>query len=657
MQRRRIVQLPLPRVTHPWPDAHLTPLSISGSALFAGSAAEFIEMAPASRLTAHLTREFNRRWGTANESEINSWRSSLTALVSVVEETRLDRSGVGVELKLPLTDKRVDVSFVARDAAGDPNVVLVELKQWESAGPSLFPDNVVVMGREMLHPSVQVAAYADYLRDAHSAFSEDGFRLSACAYLHNMKAGSAAAIRHADFAELALQAPLFTRDDRHRLGSFLGHSLSGGDGLALLPNVVSGRYRPSKKLIEGVRKALSDSPVWTLLDEQRIAFNLVRGRVRRAVESGEKAAVIVVGGPGTGKSVIAAHLLVHLGTEGYSAVHATGSKAFTTNLRALGPRPTSARALFRYFNNFLETTTRRDEIDVLIADEAHRIRETSNSRYTGAAKRSSISQARELVRAARVSVFFLDERQNVRPDEIGTPAAIREAAMHEGAVVDEILLTGQFRCGGCSGYIDWVDALMSDAPMPAGPWLAAGEYDLKLFDDPVELEHAIVRQARQGASARIVAGFCWPWSDPRLDGSLVHDVQIGDWARPWNEKPPEQRKPARPQPRPDRSPYALWATQPERVREIGCIYSAQGLEFDYCGVIIGDDLVWREGEGWKPSREASRDPAIARRRLSDDELRRLLQHTYRVLLTRGIKGTYVYSTDPETRELIERLME
>lgn len=613
-------------------------------------------MAPASLLTAHLTREFNRRWGTANESEINSWRASLTALASVVDESKLDRSGVGVELKLPLTDKRVDVSFVARDATGDPNVVLVELKQWESAGPSLYPDNVVVLGREMLHPSVQVAAYADYLRDAHSAFSEDGFRLSACAYLHNMSTTSAAAIRHADFTALESHAQLFTRDDRHRLGAFLGASLSGGEGLDLLPKVVSGRYRPSKTLIEGVRKALSDSPVWTLLDEQRIAFNLVRGRVRRATESGEKATVIVLGGPGTGKSVIAAHLLVQLGLEGYTAVHATGSKAFTTNLRALGPKPTSARALFRYFNNFLETTTRRDEIDVLIADEAHRIRETSNTQYIGAAKRSSISQARELVRAAKVSVFFLDERQNVRPGEIGTPAAIREAAAQEGATVDEISLTGQFRCGGCSGYIDWVDALMSDGPMPAGPWLAAREYDLTLFDDPVELEQAIVVRARQGLSARLVAGFCWPWSDPLPDGSLVHDVEIGEWARPWNEKPPEQRKPARPQPRPDRSPYALWATQPERVREIGCIYSAQGLEFDYCGVIIGDDLVWREGKGWQPSREASRDPAIARRRLSEGELRRLLQHTYRVLLTRGIKGTFVYSTDDETRKLLARLV-
>lgn len=613
-------------------------------------------MAPASHLTAHLTREFNRRWGTATESEIGSWRESLTALASVVDDSGLDRSAVGVELKLPLTDRRVDVSFVARDPAGDPNVVLVELKQWQNAAPSLFPDNVVVGGREMLHPSVQVAAYAQYLRDSHSAFSENGFRLTACAYLHNMSDHSAASIRQPEFADLLIEAPLFARDDRSPLGKFLERSLSGGDGLSLLPTLVEGRYRPSKTLIAGIAKALEDASMWTLLDEQRLAFNLVRGRVERAISNGDKAAVIVLGGPGTGKSVIAAHLVVQFAREGLSAVHATGSKAFTTNLRGVSPNPRSAAAVFRYFNNFPETQTEPDSVDVLVADEAHRIRESSNDRFTSAARRSSISQARELVRAARVSVFFLDERQNVRPAEIGTVASIREAAEQEGAVVDEVVLSAQFRCNGCSGYIGWVDALMSSDPAPAGPWLESKEYDLRLFDDPTALERAIIERAREGASARLVAGFCWPWSDPNPDGTLVSDVRIGDWARPWNEKPPEQRKPPKPALRADRSPYSLWATQPDRVSQIGCIYSAQGLEFDYCGVIIGDDLVWRRGEGWAPRREESADPSIARRRLSRDELRNLLQHTYRVLLTRGMKGTYINSTDEETRMFIARLL-
>lgn len=632
------------------------PLVDSGAALFAGSLEEFTTLAPISRLTAHLTREFNRRWGTAAESEIRSWKSSLTALAEVVDRSDLDRLGVGVELKLPLTDRRVDVSFVARDGGGEPHVVLLELKQWEEAGPSLFPDNVVVMGREMLNPAVQVSAYAQYLRDSHSAFSAEGFRLSACAYLHNMRREVLADIQLAEFADLE-PAKLFSRDDSDALSDYLSESLSGGDGMALLPSVVSGRYRPSKSLIAGIAAALEQSSVWTLLDEQRLAYSLVRGHVTTAIETGKKATVVVLGGPGTGKSVIAAHLVVELSRQGRTVVHATGSKAFTTNLRAVAPNPRSAAALFRYFNNFRHHQTPADAVDVLVADEAHRIRESSNDRFTKKAIQSDISQARELVRAAKVSVFFLDERQNVRPGEIGTVDAIHEAAASEESNVSIVTLGAQFRCNGCGGYLEWVDSLMSDTPAPPGPWLSAHEYDLREFEAPSAMESELLRLARSGNTARMVAGFCWPWSEPALDGSLVPDVKIGTWKRPWNEKPPEQRNPPKPAPRADRHPYTLWATQAERIREIGCIYSAQGMEFDYCGVIVGDDLVWRENSGWVADKSHSADAALMQRRLTADQLSALLQHTYRVLLTRGIKGTFIHSTDAETRAMLRGLID
>jgi tetratricopeptide (TPR) repeat protein len=423
----------------------------------------------------------------------------------------------------------------------------------------------------------------------------------------------------------------------------------------LLTSLTEGRYSPSKALIAGIAKGLTDSPVWTLLDEQRVAFNIVRGLVRRALQSGEKGVVIVRGGPGSGKSVIAAHLLVDLNRSGNArVVHATGSKAFTTNLRAIGPR--GSAALFRYFNNFRHLQTEPDSVDVLLCDEAHRIRASSNDRFTRAAIRSTLSQVEELVRAAKVSVFLLDERQNVRVDEVGTVEAIRLAAQAKGIRVEEVDLVGQFRCNGCAGYIEWVDALMSEAPIPVGPWKQAREYEVELFGDPARMEHRIFDRVSQGFTARLVAGFCWPWSDPLPDGTLVSDVEIGSWKRPWNEKAAEQRNPAGAAPAPGRHPYYLWTTQPERVGEIGCIYSAQGFEFDYCGVILGNDLVWRGGIGWVGSRDASHDSSIRNRRLDQAALRQLLHHTYRVLLTRGMKGTYIYSTDPETRIFLAQLL-
>ena len=449
------------------------PLLDSGAALYAGGADEFVVMAPASRLTAHLTREFARRYGTVNESEARSWRNSLTALAAVVEGAGLHRAGVGVELRLPSTSRRVDASFVGRDARGQPQVVLCELKQWETAAPSAAPDNVLVGGRETLHPSVQAAAYADYLRQSHSAFTERGFGIAACAYLHNMDAADARSLRGLAYAGATREAPFYVRGDEAALGAALAGAVGGGDGAALLPELVAGRFSPSKQLLDGIAAGLKGSAFWTLLDEQRAAYNVVRGLVERAAQTGEKAVVVITGGPGTGKSVIAAHLVLALSKNGaYRAAHSTASKAFTTNLRAVGGR--SSEAVFRWNKDFGHKLVDADVLDVLVVDEAHRVRKSSNTQYTPKRVRSEIPQADELIRAARVSVFLLDERQNVRPDEIGNVAAIEEAAVRQGVPLRRFGLDAQFRCNGSSAYVAWVDALMSDAPVPVGGWATRG---------------------------------------------------------------------------------------------------------------------------------------------------------------------------------------
>jgi uncharacterized protein len=631
------------------------PLVDTGAALFAGSAREFAEWAPASRLTAHLTAAFRARWGNVSESEIRSWKSSLTALAAVVDQAGLPEVGAGVELKLPHSSRRIDAFFAGRSDAGQPTAILVELKQWDSAGPSQFPDNVIVGGVEHVHPSVQVASYADYLRGSHSAFTEEGMSLAACAYLHNMTTDEAPAIRGIAYEAATAQAPFYVQGEEPALATAMRHSVGRGDGMELLPKILRGRYSPSPKLLDGIARALQASPVWTLIDAQRLAFNIVRGLAIRAAKTGEKSILIVTGGPGTGKSVIAAHLLVNLAqSHGYRVSHATGSKAFTTNLRAIGPRGSSA--VFRYFHNFRERETDENDLDVLICDEAHRIRRSSNDRFTSKSKRSHIPQVDELIRAARVSVFLLDERQNVRPDEIGTVLEIQVAADRLGVPYRTVALDDQFRCNGCEEYIRWVNALMSKDPVPVGGWLPAGDYDLRLFDSPEAMERTLHEKIGAGHTARMVAGFCWPWSDPNSDGTLPADVVIDDWERPWNEKSPEQRKKAGAAPPASRHPYFLWATQPDRVREVGCIYSVQGFEFDYCGVIIGNDLVFRERHGWVASRDASRDHVVARAKTPESTLRALLQQTYRVLLTRGMRGTFVYSTDFETRQMLSSLI-
>lgn len=224
--------------------------------------------------------------------------------------------------------------------------------------------------------------------------------------------------------------------------------------------------------------------------------------------------------------------------------------------------------------------------------------------------------------------------------------------------VREITLDTQFRCNGSTAYIEWVDALFSSFPVPVRGWREAGEYSLRLLDAPEAMEAALHAEIAKGYTGRLVAGYCWKWSDPNPDGMLEPDVEMGEWALPWNDKSPEQRLENKgATPRPEKHPYTKWATLPEGVGQVGCIYSAQGFEFDYCGVILGNDLVWREGRGWVPSRDASFDNKISRRKLTRDALQKLLQQTYRVLMTRGMRGTFMYSTDYETREFLRSLLE
>jgi hypothetical protein len=371
----------------------------------------------------------------------------------------------------------------------------------------------------------------------------------------------------------------------------------------------------------------------------------VLSKVREFDRKAGNAAVIVRGGPGTGKSVIAMRLMGDLARQHRIVVHATGSKAFTTNLRAsVGSK---ASSVFKYFNSF--TAEDPDSIDILVADEAHRIRTTSNSRFTKKHLRSDKSQVEELLDVAKVAVFLLDDNQVVRPGETGTPKLIRETANTRGSEVWEIDLRAQFRCSGSDSYLRWLDWAFDLGGDPDLSWRypvqsTEADYQFTIVGTPEELERRIREHSAEGASARMVAGFCWPWSDPAADGSLVEDVVLDDWKRPWNRKERGNEPP-------HRHPYTIWASQPAGLDEVGCIYSAQGFEFDYCGVIMGHDLV-RRGNEWVSDKTASYDSVVKR---SKDMTRELL-NTYRVLLSRGIRGTYVYCADTETRGFLEEAL-
>ncbi len=180
-------------------------------------------------------------------------------------------------------------------------------------------------------------------------------------------------------------------------------------------------------------------------------------------------------------------------------------------------------------------------------------------------------------------------------------------------------------------------------------WDQNGGFDFKVFESPFELEKAIKGKVAEGNTGRITAGFCWPWSDPDGNGNLINDVVIGDFERPWNAKSGAGRL-AKGIPK-----ESLWAYDPNGINQIGCIYTAQGFEFDYVGVIVGKDLVYDlDKQDWEGIKENSYDGAVKR---SKDQFTALIKNTYRVLLSRGIKGCYVYFIDKDTERFFKSRME
>ncbi len=612
--------------------------------LYQGTSEQFIADAVQARLANQLADRFFQefRYRPA-PSEVTSWRNSLGAMAQVLQLGDLKDQGILVELKLPLSSKRLDVLITGSNPTTGDSAVVIELKQWTEVGQSNITDCVVVNfgGHEVdhLHPSKQVAQYQRYLQDTHPAFSDGGIALDACAYLHYAQHDPRSPLFGSDFATLLATNPSFTGDQIDDFAGYLDARVTGPDDGSILERVATSEFRPHKRLLDHVARVIRNEPVFTLLDEQQVAYNAIMDSVRVAGQNQHKVAFIVAGGPGTGKSVIAVNLVAEMSALGLRTLHVTGSKAFTENLRKLvGGR---ASALFKYFR---DTANVGEPLDVVILDEAHRIRTISTSRFTPAKARNGKAQIDDILDASRVSVFFIDDLQVVRPGEVGSTDLIREAAAMRSLEVREFELTAQFRSNGSDSFIQWVDNTLEMARTPQVLWPMDDEFDFRIVGSISQLEGMIRGRAAEGATARLVAGFCWPWSDPDEDGQLLPDVKVGEWSMPWNAKA-EARRLGPGIPKSD-----FWASAKEGIDQVGCVYTAQGFEFDYVGVIFGPDLVYRPMDGgWVGQREQSNDRRL-KTGVTADQFTNYVKSVYRVLLTRGLRGCYVYFMDAPTRD-------
>lgn len=583
---------------------------------------------------ARLHRSVGRR-------EVESWRNSMQYMDRVLEDPEIaDDVRVGIEYTIPQSAKRIDFVLSGRDAAEHDNLVIVELKQWSSMEPT--PKDAIVrtvLGGRMVeteHPSYQAWTYAALLEDYNEEVQEGEIGLHPCAYLHNCVSG--AVVRSAFYAEHTKRAPAFVRDDALALRDFIKQHVRYGDASDVLYRIENGRIRPSKGLADALVSMLAGNREFLMIDEQKLVYETALALAEESVSNGKRQVLIVEGGPGTGKSVVAMNLLVESTRRDQVARYVSRNAAprAVYESKLVGHhRKSRISNLFGGSGSFTETPA--GTFDVLIVDEAHRLNEKS-----GLYQNLGENQIKELISAAKFSVFFVDSDQQVTLKDIGDKETIRTWAERLGAASIEMELSSQFRCNGSDGYLAWLDHTLQIRDT-AHPTLDGVDYEFGVSDSPTELRDAIVERNVATNRSRLVAGYCWPWASKKDPEAMDIVFEEHDFAMRWNLT----------------DDGSLWIVKPSSIDEVGCIHTCQGLELDYVGVILGEDLVVRDGrlvaDVTKRARAdrtvfghkkfARENPEIAPKRFD-----RIVKNTYRTLMTRGMRGCYVYSVDAETRE-------
>lgn len=580
------------------------------------------------------------------EAEIRSWRNSMQYMRNVVDDDQIpEDSRVSIEFTIPQSSKRIDFILSGQDEDRRDTAVIVELKQWSSLERT-EKDAVVktFVGRglhEVAHPSYQAWTYATLLQDYSEVVQEEGVQLVPCAYLHNCD--SPDVIRDPFYAEHLERAPAFIAEDMQRLQAFIKRFVRYGDRSDVIYRIESGRIRPSKALADALVSMLAGNEEFTLIDDQKLVYEAALA-LPKNLEEGEKRVLIVEGGPGTGKSVVAVNLLVELTRREllvqYVSKNAAPRAVYESKLTGTMKKSRISN-LFAGSGGF--TKTEPDTFDMLVVDEAHRLNEKG-----GLYQNLGENQVKEIIGSSRTSVFFIDEDQRVTVKDIGTKAEIRRWAGALGASVQEMALVSQFRCNGSDGYLAWVDNAL-EIRETANKDLGGIDYQFRVFDSPTGLRDEIFARNRQANKARLVAGYCWDWKsrkDPKLN-----DIEFPGtgFAMQWNLD----------------KDGSLWIVSPDSVNEVGCIHTCQGLELDYVGVIIGPDLVVREGsvvaDASKRARQDITVKGLKKMAKEDPERARhlgdlIVRNTYRTLMTRGQKGCFVFSEDPETRKYFQQFV-
>jgi DUF2075 family protein len=584
----------------------------------------------------------------APESEYRSWQNSLAQMANVLRDQDMpDDMGVGIEFGIPQTSKRIDFLLSGRSQDNVPHVIIVELKQW-SASERSDKDGIIIARRggnsaprEGAHPSYQAWSYAALLEGFNEAVYDGGVALRPCAYLHNYVADGE--VNHAHYAHYIEKAPLFLKgeEERKRLRTFIKQHVKYGDNAELLFMIENGRIRPSKMLADSLVKMLKGNQEFVLIDDQKVVYETALALAKSATGT-KKQVAIIKGGPGTGKSVVAIHLLAALTQLGLVTKYVSRNaapRAVYESMLSGSYRQTVITNLFSGSGAFVNTS--KNAFDVLVVDEAHRL-----NKFSGFFGNLGENQIKEVIASAKCTILFVDDDQMVTLKDIGHSAEIERWAKTMGAEVTLLELSSQFRCNGSDGYLAWLDDVLGIRET-ANPICDTDKFDFRVVDSPGALHALIAEKNHANNKSRMVAGYCWDWVSRQ--NSDAYDIVIPEhgYKKQWNLD----------------SDGSLWIISPDSIEEVGCIHTCQGLEMDYVGVIIGPDLLARSGRLVTAVENRSRMDRSIRgyRRLMEsdpdgtrDRVDRIIRNTYRTLMSRGMKGCYVFCVDAETQQYFKQ---
>ena len=620
---------------------------------------EFLEDCSSPNIKNILIQAFlDKGMSEPSNKETRGWYSSLRPMRNVLLNTHIhDDVTIGLEYHLSYGG-RIDFLMLGDKGSNkEENLAVVELKAWSEA--AIYDENSSIAvksdmcnGREpSKHPCYQAAQYKYDLETWNKTIQDKPIRIYPIGYCFNLDESYRGILRGEPYQRWE-KIPLFLGGDgeEQKMADYLESIINEpAQSKHPLKEIDEGAYCPSKQLIESLKGILNGTDKFFILRGNQDAIGAVIDKtLRESLKDGRKRTLIIKGGPGTGKSVLAVKELAKWATtkiknKYYKAVYytknATPRKCYEY-IVANGDIELMAKfkELFPNQNGVADNALRENSVTLGLFDEAHRLQDRPYQ-YKGK------NLLRDLIYQSLVSVFFVDESQLVTVKDVGSVERIKEEAAAQGSIFidDDLTLDTQFRCNGSDGYMSFLDHLLGIKSNESQMLVPPKDYDIKVMDDVQEMYEAVKAKNTEN-KARIVAGYCYDWNsqDDKTKFDVVIQSKNGQFQKRWNN--PGKRE--------------IWAVEPNRFEEIGCIHTCQGMEFDYVGVIIGNDLQYRGGK-IEPNQDAisKSDKTSGIRGCKDKEkAKALIRNTYRVLLSRGMKGCYIYCEDEPLRDYLKKVL-